>query len=46
MDDTRNIYALDLIIQAWYKLDMAADKEADIFAIDSDLNVYSITHTS
>jgi len=45
-DDTRNIYAFDLIVQAWYKLDMAADKEADIFAIDSDLNVYSITHTS
>lgn len=45
-DDTRNIYAFDIVNQAWYKLDMAADKEADLFAIDSDLNVYSITHAS
>ena len=45
-DDKQNIYALDILRQAWYQLDMGSTDVADLFAIDESLNVYSITNAS
>jgi len=49
--DTQNIYSLD-IKQArigksiWYQLDMGSTDKADLFAIDEDLGVFSITNAA
>jgi len=45
-DDKQNIYALSLLHSSWYQLDMGSTDVADLFAIDENINVYSITNAS
>jgi len=49
--DTQNIYSFDINKAKagkaiWYQLDMGSTDKADLFAIDENLNVYSITNTT
>jgi len=48
-DDTQNIYCFDIIKarqgeSVWYQLDLGSTYGADLFAIDENLNVFSITN--
>jgi len=48
--DIRNIYCFDMVKArqgkaVWYQFDLGAIHGADIFAIDQDMNIFSITNT-
>ena len=49
-DDKQNIYCFDVKAAKagkaiWYQLDMGSTDVADLFAIDENLDVYTITNT-